>query len=106
MENAARCRAIVSLGLGGLCDSSPMYNVSGCRATGGEGSHSRSVPQKIRFQKTFTGEAFQPLTSGHVHLPPPPDAGLGGGDQNEAGVEVDAETRPKNMKLVFIIRIE
>ena len=33
-------------------------------------------------------------------------AGLGGVDQNEAGVEVDTETRPKNMKLVFIIRIE
>ena len=33
-------------------------------------------------------------------------AGLGGVDQGQDGVKADAETRPKNMKLVFIIRIE
>ena len=33
-------------------------------------------------------------------------AGLGGVDQSKDGVDADAETRPKNMKLVFIIRIE
>ena len=33
-------------------------------------------------------------------------ADLGGVDQSKDGVDADAETRPKNMKLVFIIRIE
>ena len=33
-------------------------------------------------------------------------ADLGGVDAGKDGVEADTETRPKNMKLVFIIRIE
>ena len=34
------------------------------------------------------------------------NAGLGGVDESKDGVDADAETRPKNMKLVFIIRVE
>ena len=59
----------------------------------GRNSLEVSSTNKIGLQRKFTDEAFQGLTSGHVHLPsspppPPPDAGGGGGERDGDGVEV------------------